>query len=259
MLASGLLVSGSIQQLTAHSTGKTWAAAKAHCASLGTRLVSIHSSADQTAVMSAASSMFASGYIWAGGSDSVSEGAWKWEDGTSFWSGGSATGGAYANWNSNEPNDGSGNEDCLLLNSNGKWNDGNCAGSLPFLCGLNTAAAAGDTWVTPVSGSILYSITTLSEFLLSFEVKPLGTVSGWGHLVGIGEDPLRYPSVFFHDNERRLRMEYRVSTYNTIDQLGGMSAGVGYSVEISMRAGRLYLFINSVSQLASGIAPAGAR
>lgn len=75
---------------------------------------------------------------WMGASDVASEGDWKWvtgpETGTSFWSGdenGSAVGGNYENWNTGEPNDSSGNEDCgqFLSGGSGVWNDLPCSGS----------------------------------------------------------------------------------------------------------------------------------
>lgn len=73
---------------------------------------------------------------WFGASDSGSEGAWKWvtgpENGTTFWngaSGGSVVSGQYANWNSGEPNDSGGNEDCAqYYSASGKWNDLPCTG-----------------------------------------------------------------------------------------------------------------------------------
>ncbi|QQG36423.1 MAG: type I secretion C-terminal target domain-containing protein [Micavibrio aeruginosavorus] len=68
--------------------------------------------------------------IWLGGSDGAVNGEWRWiggpNDGTQFWqgqSGGSAVGGAYTNWNTNEPNDYNGFEANIEMYNGGRWND----------------------------------------------------------------------------------------------------------------------------------------
>ncbi len=67
---------------------------------------------------------------WTGANDAVTEGTWKWGDGTTFWigaAGGTAQGGLYVNWGSGvgsgEPNN-SGEEDYQEINfGSGGWND----------------------------------------------------------------------------------------------------------------------------------------
>lgn len=69
---------------------------------------------------------------WFAGSDTETEGVWKWmagpELGQVFWTGGpggAAPSGAYANWFAGEPNQFGGNEDFALANWSGlSWNDG---------------------------------------------------------------------------------------------------------------------------------------
>lgn len=76
---------------------------------------------------------------WMGASDAAIECDWKWvtgpEVGTSFWSGnagGSTVSGQYSNWNSSEPNNSGGNEDCgqFLSGGTGEWNDLDCTSTL---------------------------------------------------------------------------------------------------------------------------------
>lgn len=75
---------------------------------------------------------------WMGASDVSTEGTWKWvtgpENGTTFCIGNlscSVQSGQYANWNTGEPNDSGGNEDCgqFLAGGSGKWNDLPCSGT----------------------------------------------------------------------------------------------------------------------------------
>ena len=75
---------------------------------------------------------------WMGAGDMATEGTWKWvtgpENGTTFCIGNISCvpqGGQYTNWNTNEPNDSGGNEDCgqFLAGGSGKWNDLPCSGT----------------------------------------------------------------------------------------------------------------------------------
>ncbi len=119
---------------------QTWTNARtlAHGRTVGgaTGYLATITSSDENAFVSAR----LTGAGWMGASDAAVEGDWKWvegpETGTSFWSGkaanatpaGFAVGGQYGNWNTGEPNDSGGNEDCgqFLSGGSGRWNDLPC-------------------------------------------------------------------------------------------------------------------------------------
>jgi len=69
------------------------------------------------------------GQAWIGASDNETERIWKWvsgpEAGTAFFdqNTGQPIGGAYTNWENNEPNDFSTGEDRAHFRNNGQWND----------------------------------------------------------------------------------------------------------------------------------------
>ena len=128
---------------------KTWADAAACAMERGGILTEIDSQEEQDTIWSAlqtagitlsnttAPDGGGSAYVWIGGNDLATEGAWVWDgdnDGSSvqFWQGtssGSPVGGLYNNWG-NEPDDFNGNQDNLglalnnwPLGSAGQWND----------------------------------------------------------------------------------------------------------------------------------------
>jgi hypothetical protein len=77
---------------------------------------------------------------WIGASDRGTEGTWVWvDDGVTFWSGsadaGSATNGAYVNWNEAEPNN-LNNSDCARIQPGmaGRWADLDCAALRSAVC-----------------------------------------------------------------------------------------------------------------------------
>ena len=100
----------------------SWNDAHAACLAAGLQLASVQSASENARLVTAA----AGNRVWIGGTDAASEGTWKWSStGTPL---------SYTNWNSKEPNDWGGNEDCVEVNSSGKWNDCNCAKRFKFVC-----------------------------------------------------------------------------------------------------------------------------
>lgn len=109
---------------------------------------------------------------WMGASDAAAEGTWKWvagpENNTNFWNGGSGGSpalGAYANWNTDEPNN-LGDEDCaqfLSGGSSGKWNDLPCSASL--LAGY--VAEFGAPSGLPATTGNEFTITTYTATTIS--------------------------------------------------------------------------------------------
>ena len=115
---------------------RAFAAAQARCESVSMRLARVDS-AEEASFMRSEASAAAMDRVWLGGRDDVAEGQWRWLDGDLFWSGaadGSAVGGLYTRWNSGEPNDYMGDEDCMEIFTNGLWNDQSCDTPRPSIC-----------------------------------------------------------------------------------------------------------------------------
>lgn len=97
-------------------------------------------SMDLVAIDSAAENAYVRGLtsanIWLGGTDSATEGQWRWQSGTQFWmggSGGSAVGGAYANWQPGQPDDMNG-QDYAWMRAEGTWMDSERTMDRAYVC-----------------------------------------------------------------------------------------------------------------------------
>jgi hypothetical protein len=106
---------------------KSYAAAEADCVTQGGHLVSIHTQAQQDQIATAIALIADTPWI-IGLSDAAKEGTYAWSDGSSL---------NFQPWADGQPNDGSGNDDCIqLVSPTWKWNDRNCDTELPYVCKL---------------------------------------------------------------------------------------------------------------------------
>lgn len=104
---------------------KSWEDAEAYCKARDGHLASSSSYEEFDFIDSISKEDFT---YWIGGSDSTDEGVWKWNDG-SEWN--------FEAWNTGEPNDWNGNEDCMTFknkNPTSVWNDDVCTKTWAFIC-----------------------------------------------------------------------------------------------------------------------------
>lgn len=115
----GLAVNGHCQQAKFQliTNGfSSYAAAKADAESRGGHLATITSDAEWRMFTNTVGRAFTNGTWWLGASDVVQEGTWVWLTGETT---------IYSQWASGEPSGTgvNGNEDYLVLNNEGMWND----------------------------------------------------------------------------------------------------------------------------------------
>lgn len=93
-------------------TEMTWEEHRVYALILGYELASIENT-NENEIITGLIEGFE--HLWIGGSKE-SGSSWEWSDGTKW---------AFDNWNTGEPNNAGGNENCLEITSNGKWNSRN--------------------------------------------------------------------------------------------------------------------------------------
>ena len=101
----------------------SWSEAKEFCETRGGNLVAITTKAEQNYITSLLKNSNVSQY-WIGATRGSGD-TYSWVTGESF---------AYNNWNTGEPNNNNGTENCVVMFKNGKWNDGDAVN--PYPCGF---------------------------------------------------------------------------------------------------------------------------
>lgn len=94
---------------------KTWTEAQRYCREKYTDLATVDNMEDMNRLMAAGKGY--SGEAWLG-LVRANRGSWQWSNGSRDL--------PYTNWAPTEPNDIDGTENCVVINSLGKWNDLPC-------------------------------------------------------------------------------------------------------------------------------------
>ncbi|CAL4058827.1 unnamed protein product, partial [Meganyctiphanes norvegica] len=113
------------QCLVFNQDAQTWEEAKSSCEAVGMKLASL---TDPAAVLEYTKETYGSVPFYVGGTDNAIEGTWKWVNGQSI--------STDFPWLPGEPNNypPNGEEDCLVINFAGGFNDDVCQREKPFIC-----------------------------------------------------------------------------------------------------------------------------
>lgn len=103
----------------------TWEDARDYCRLLGGHLATVTSSGENNLVKN----MGANTHRWLGATDNETEGIWKWVTNEKF---------EYTDWLSNQPDNGSNNENYLGIHELNQWNDFPGSQKHPFICEFET-------------------------------------------------------------------------------------------------------------------------
>lgn len=154
---------------------QTGNAAQAWAQGFGANLISLQSDAENSCIVGELNTNSFGGIIWIGFNDVASEGSHVWYDQSAI---------IYTNWNGGEPNNSGGNEDCVQIYPNGKWNDLNCSSGASKsvievnLCPVTTIAPSATTICT--GDNVTLPVTTFlgsSPYTYSWTSIPAGFTS----------------------------------------------------------------------------------
>jgi len=110
------------------SDKQTWHNALAKCRQQGGTLAKITTKLELNTMRSNCPNMQCGserGGVWIGLNDIAKEGQWRWTDNSRM---------GFMHWMKNEPNSHGGNEDCVELWINDRWNDKRCNIRSPYIC-----------------------------------------------------------------------------------------------------------------------------
>ena len=113
------------------STYLTFAAAEKKCTAVGMHLPKVETKAEDDFLFGTCVTL-SMGEYFLGATDASAPDTWTWLAGGTFWVGvadGTPTG--YTNWSPNEPN---ASGDCLVVQSNDRWDDRTCTDQRKYIC-----------------------------------------------------------------------------------------------------------------------------
>ncbi|WAR04183.1 MRC2-like protein [Mya arenaria] len=129
-----------LHAITALNARRTWMSARSYCQALGGDLPSFHSNYNDS-ILTTMLAKYKGMSFWIGLNDRDTEAGYVWSDGTGV---------DYTNWNSNEPNDFKGQEDCVLYQTlSNKWNDNTCYLAQAYICALPRGTTLSRVTIPP--------------------------------------------------------------------------------------------------------------
>lgn len=165
------------------------AAAEATCQSMGMHLIRVNGVAEELWMFDTAVSLSMTGDLWSGGMDQGTN-DYAWPDGTRFWSGaadGMPVNDSYSHFRPSEPN---GSGDCVVLQSDHRWDDQDCSWLRNYVCeapGGSTAVGPYDCSMPAPLGCTCTAIDSRTYLFcsenLGFEVARVVCLSAGLHLV----------------------------------------------------------------------------
>jgi hypothetical protein len=117
---------------------RNWSTARSKCEAVGLNLARIDTAAENDFIRTQMTFGFWN-KAWIGGSDTVTEGTWRWTFNNSrFWTGvgaplGTPFPGMFSNWAALQP-DNFINQDCAQIKNDGFWTDDSCSGLERYIC-----------------------------------------------------------------------------------------------------------------------------